>query len=329
MSLLLVSGGPESQHAASGHPERPDRVAAILEHLAQEVDLARIPRVEPEASDPAVVELVHTAAHAAAVRSMAQRGGGWFDGDTYCGPGSETAALRSVGGALRAVDAVCDREAAHAFSISRPPGHHATASRAMGFCIFNNVAIAARHAQRRGRRRIAIVDIDVHHGNGTEEIFWDDPTVLYCSLHEWPLYPGTGEAGARGGAGAVGANVNVPVPPGTAGDVWLERFDAEVLPAVTAFAPELVLVSAGFDGHVDDPLATLRLTAATYALVAERLRALTVDAGTGSVWVLEGGYDLAALRESVAAALRGLEPDGGPSGHQPPGGAITGPGTSR
>ena len=184
----------------------------------------------------------------------------------------------------------------------------------MGFCIFNNVAIAARHAQQRGRRRIAIIDIDVHHGNGTEEIFWDDPSVLYTSLHQFPLYPGTGHAGAHGGPGALGLNINVPLPSGTSGDEWLARFDANVLPAVIAFEPELVLVSAGYDAHAADPLATLQLTAATYAALASRVRALCAEAGSGSVWVLEGGYDLEALGESVAATLRGLvNGDGDPT----------------
>ena len=176
----------------------------------------------------------------------------------------------------------------------------------MGFCIFNNVAIAARHAQLRGRRRIAIVDIDVHHGNGTEEIFWDDPSVLYTSLHQWPLYPGTGHISARGGPDAFGLTLNVPLPSGTTGDEWLQRFEEIVLPAAAAFQPEMVLVSAGFDAHAADPLATLELSSATYGAAAARLRTLCAEQGGGSVWVLEGGYDLEALGESVVATLHGL-----------------------
>jgi acetoin utilization deacetylase AcuC-like enzyme len=311
MSVILISTGPEPEHSAPGHPERPDRVAAILDHIAGQEDLASLPRLDPTEADGAAIELVHTSAHAGAVRAMAQRGGGWFDGDTFCGPGSYAAALRSAGAALAAVDAVCDGRSDHAFSISRPPGHHATAGTAMGFCIFNNVAIAARQAQLRGRKRIAIIDIDVHHGNGTEEIFWDDPSVLYTSLHQYPLYPGTGHASAHGGPGALGFNINVPLPSGTSGDEWLAGFEGSVVPAVIAFEPELMLVSAGFDAHAADPLATLQLTAATYAALASRVRDLCAEAGSGSAWVLEGGYDLDALGESVAASLRGLVNEGG------------------
>jgi acetoin utilization deacetylase AcuC-like enzyme len=311
MSVILISTGPEPEHSAPGHPERPDRVTAILDHIAGQEDLASLPRLDPTEADGAAIELVHTSAHAGAVRAMAQRGGGWFDGDTFCGPGSYAAALRSAGAALAAVDAVCDGRSDHAFSISRPPGHHATAGTAMGFCIFNNVSIAARHAQLRGRKRIAIIDIDVHHGNGTEEIFWDDPSVLYTSLHQYPLYPGTGQASAHGGPGALGFNINVPLPSGTSGDEWLAGFEGSVVPAVIAFEPELMLVSAGFDAHAADPLATLQLTAATYAALASRVRDLCAEAGSGSAWVLEGGYDLDALGESVAATLRELVAPGG------------------
>jgi acetoin utilization deacetylase AcuC-like enzyme len=311
MSVILISTGPEPEHSAPGHPERPDRVTAILDHIAGQEDLASLPRLDPTEADGAAIELVHTSAHAGAVRAMAQRGGGWFDGDTFCGPGSYAAALRSAGAALAAVDAVCDGRSDHAFSISRPPGHHATAGTAMGFCIFNNVSIAARHAQLRGRKRIDIIDIDVHHGNGTEEIFWDDPSVLYTSLHQYPLYPGTGQASAHGGPGALGFNINVPLPSGTSGDEWLAGFEGSVVPAVIAFEPELMLVSAGFDAHAADPLATLQLTAATYAALASRVRALCGEAGSGSAWVLEGGYDLDALGESVAATLRELVAPGG------------------
>jgi len=306
MSLLLVSTGPEPEHSSAGHPERPDRVAAILERIGAEPDLAAIPRIDAVAAEESAVELVHPPSHVAAVRAMAARGGGWFDGDTYCAPGSREAALRSVGAALAAVDAVCDGRSEHAFSISRPPGHHATAVRAMGFCIFNNVAIATRQAQRRGRERIAIVDIDVHHGNGTEAIFWDDPSVLYTSLHEWPLYPGTGAAGDRGGEAAHGLTLNVPLASGCTGEGWLLRFDDLVLPALTAFHPDLVLVSAGYDAHSADPLATLELGTETYGAVAGRIADLCAGAGAGSVWVLEGGYDLDALGDSVAATLRAL-----------------------
>jgi acetoin utilization deacetylase AcuC-like enzyme len=287
-------------------------VAAILDHLASQPDLAGLPRVDPvEVEDP-MLELAHTRKHVADVRGLAEAGGGWFDADTYCRAGSYGAALRSVGAAVACADAVVDGRAVHAFAIVRPPGHHTGPERPMGFCLFNNAAIAVRHAQRRGMERVAVIDIDVHHGNGTEEVFWDDPTVLYTSLHQRPLYPGTGPASARGGPAALDLTLNVPVPPGTTGEEWLERFDAMVVPAVTGFRPDLVLVSAGYDGHVADPLASLRLTAGTYASVATRIAGLCAGAGIGSVWLLEGGYDLVALGESVAATLRSLLAESGP-----------------
>lgn len=260
--------------------------------------------------EPALLNLpllVHSRQHVERIASYVQAGGGWFDADTYCTPQSLSAALAAVGSSVRAVDSVIAGEARSAFVISRPPGHHATRDRAMGFCLFNNIAIAAAHARGKGRGRIAVVDIDVHHGNGTQEIFYDDPLLLYCSLHQFPWYPGTGDADERGGPDAVNATLNVPVRAGTDGTQWLRLFDTHVMPAVEAFAPELVLVSAGFDAHAADPLAQLRLTEETYAGVAERIKHLSsTDAGPGSVWLLEGGYDLNALATSVAACLRVL-----------------------
>ncbi|MGA8014382.1 MAG: histone deacetylase [Candidatus Dormiibacterota bacterium] len=304
--LLLVSTGPAPDHEAPGHPERPDRVAAVLHHLARLPDLAGLPRLEPAPADAELVELAHTPEHVAHVRHLAEHGGGWIDADTYCRPGSYAAALRSAGAGIAGLEAVLEHRSTHAFSLSRPPGHHATAGAAMGFCLFNNVAILARRARGEGVQRIAVIDIDVHHGNGTEEIFWDDPSVLYTSLHQWPLYPGTGAASARGGASASGLTVNLPIAPGASGEEWLGHFDKSLLPAVREFRPELVLVSAGYDAHAADPLASLRLTAATYAAAAERVAALCAERGIGSVWLLEGGYDLEALAESVAATLSSL-----------------------
>ncbi|HXZ98915.1 MAG TPA: histone deacetylase [Candidatus Binatia bacterium] len=314
--LTWVSTGPASEHEVPGHPERPDRVSAILGHLASDPALAALPRLEIADVEESTLHLAHTAEHVASLRALGQRGGGWVDPDTYCGRFSYAAALRSVGAALAAADAVIAGRAIHAFSLSRPPGHHATTRAAMGFCLLNNVAIAARWARRRGVSKLAIVDIDVHHGNGTEEIFWEDPSVLYTSLHQWPLYPGTGAASDRGGVTAPGLTVNVPVPPGTTGEQWLEKFDAMVLPAISSFAPELLLVSAGFDGHAADPLASLLLTEPTYAAVAGRLDAVCVERGIGAVWLLEGGYDLRALAESVGATLHALV------GRYPSGGGV-------
>ena len=305
--VLLHDQEQQRAHRAPGHPERPERVDAILSLVRADPDLDRIPVLEWQDVDVSETCLVHSYAHVAHVEAVARGGGGWFDADTYCTSESFDAALAAVSCSIRAVDAVLGGESQSAFVIARPPGHHATRDRAMGFCLFNNIAITAAHARRAGLERVAVIDIDVHHGNGTQDIFYDDPSVLYCSLHEYPWYPGTGPAEETGGPDAMGATVNVPVPAGTGGEQWLTMFDERIASAVDAFEPQLILVSAGFDAHAADPLAELRLSDDTYASVTGRVRRLSERHADGrSVWLLEGGYDLAALSNSVAECLRML-----------------------
>jgi acetoin utilization deacetylase AcuC-like enzyme len=305
--LALIRNDDQAEHSAAGHPERPDRVIAILEGIADDPELAALPWL---ASDPGRRDLpllVHSEDEVRRVEGLAVKGGGWFDPDTYCTEQSYAVALNAAACAARAADALMQGEARAAFAVVRPPGHHATVNVPMGFCLFNNAAIAVRTAQRAGASRVAIVDIDVHHGNGSQDIFYADASVLYASLHQSPWYPGTGHAGERGDPGASDTTVNVPVPPGTDGVRWLELFDESVLPAVTAFSPDLIVVSAGFDAHRDDPLADLRLDDATYTAIAERVRTLADAHCEGrNLWLLEGGYDLRAITASVAGCLHVL-----------------------
>ena len=306
--VAILSDDAFLEHDQPGHPESARRLMAIGEHLRSDAGLRDLPSVAVPEADPEVVLGAHGDAHVRRIERAAQGGGAWIDPDTYCTDRSYDVALRAAGAAVEGVAQVCSGAARSAFAIVRPPGHHATRDRAMGFCLFNNAAVAARAAQRRhGIGKVAIVDIDVHHGNGTQDVFYDDPSVLYCSLHQWPLYPGTGRRAETGEGAGAGTTVNAPVPPATTGEEWLAAFDELVAPAVRAHAPELIIVSAGYDGHRDDPLAKLRLDTATYAQAARRLAALAAGtAGGRTVWVLEGGYDLDALSASVAATLRTL-----------------------
>lgn len=303
MPLRVLSAGPEDAHARGGHPERPDRIRAALDGVG----------IAPQAAPPireSHALRVHSRAHVARVRDAVERGAP-LDADTYTTRASWDAALRSAGSALAAVQSA--REGTPAISLARPPGHHATRDAPMGFCLLNNVSIAA-HAAREAGERVAIVDVDVHHGNGTQQILSGDPFASFVSLHGWPLYPGSGAVEE-----AWPHVLNLPLAAGTGHEGYLEAFDAAVIPFVRRADPTLILVSCGFDAHHRDPLGNLALTASTYHAAISRLRALQPRIAA----ILEGGYDLAAIRRcaaATAAALQGLpdpEPEAAIEGARP------------
>ncbi len=298
-------------HAAPGHPERPERLTAIRTALEEAGEWDRMTPVAVRPVDEVDLLRVHSADHVRRVRETADLGRTvWFDPDTYACPASAEAAFLAAGGVCAAVDAVVAGEVAAAFCLVRPPGHHACRERAMGFCLFNNVAIAARRLRAvHGVRRILIVDWDVHHGNGTQEAFYDDPDVLYVSTHQWPHYPGTGARDQTGQGEGEGTTLNYPLPHGAGDEAFLEAID-EAIERAEGFGPDFVLVSAGFDAHADDPLAGLRLTESAYAEATRRVRDLAArTAGGRLVSTLEGGYDAAALGRSAVAHVQALSGD--------------------
>ncbi|MBI3434691.1 MAG: histone deacetylase family protein [Proteobacteria bacterium] len=306
MSTLLITHAACLDHLTpSGHPERPDRLRAIARALAHE-RFAPLMRVEAPRAEIAAIARCHPLDYVEALRAaVPQAGLARLDADTALSPGSFEAALRAAGGAVHAVDAVFAKTAANAFCAMRPPGHHTETARPMGFCLLNNAAIAARHAQiAHGAGRVAVVDFDVHHGNGTQEIFWADRTVMYCSTHEMPLYPGTGAKSERGEFNTI---VNAPLRAGDGGDAFKAAFEAAILPRLREFAPELLIVSAGFDAHARDPLANLNLVEADFAWATRKLMDIADASAQGRlVSLLEGGYDLEGLAQSVAAHVGAL-----------------------
>ncbi|HEY8489658.1 MAG TPA: histone deacetylase [Dehalococcoidia bacterium] len=293
------------RHAAAGHVEQPGRADAVMALLDGAGISGRCMGLTARPAERADLELVHTPAHVDYIQRLSSAGGGWIDVDTYVAASSWEVARTAVGGCLAAVDAVLTGSVQSAFAVVRPPGHHAERGRAMGFCLFNNVALAARHAQRRhGLARVAILDFDVHHGNGTQEIFYDDPSVLFFSVHQYPFYPGTGHWEETGEGEARGTTMNVPLPAGCGDGVYTAVFQELAVPLVRRFRPDLILVSAGFDAHLADPLAGMQVTAAGYRRLAETAAGLAEElCGGRSVWVLEGGYHLDALAWSVRVCV--------------------------
>ena len=305
MTTRLYSHPIYAEHLVpAGHPERPDRMKAVAEALSGE-DFDSLDRVTSPLGRVDDILLAHPEDYLRRVEySMPEEGIVRIDADTAASPKSWEAALTAFGAATAAVDDVLEGRVDNVFVAARPPGHHAEKNRAMGFCLFNNAAIAARHAQRvHGVERVAIVDWDVHHGNGTQDIFWSDPTVLYCSTHQMPLYPGTG-AKDETGAGNI---VNAPLSPGSGGGEFREAFQSRVLPALENFRPDLLIISAGFDAHWRDPLAEIELDENDFDWATGKLMDLAGrHSGNRVVSLLEGGYDLTGLGASVAAHVKRL-----------------------
>jgi acetoin utilization deacetylase AcuC-like enzyme len=306
MSTLLITHPACLEHLMPlGHPERPDRLRAIERALAAE-KFQTLARSQAPLAALETIALCHPMEYITEVREAAPREGLiQLDADTAMSPGTFEAALRAAGGAIHAVDEVVTKKAANAFVAARPPGHHAETARPMGFCLFDNAAIAARYSQQRyGIASAAIVDFDVHHGNGSQEIFWSDKTVMYCSTHQMPLFPGTGAVGETGEHNTV---VNAPLRPGDGGTAFRAAFETRILPRLSEFRPELVIISAGFDAHMRDPLANINLAEADFIWATQKLMDLADScAGGRVVSLLEGGYDLQALGNSVAAHVATL-----------------------
>jgi acetoin utilization deacetylase AcuC-like enzyme len=316
MAASVIFHHPSSlQHDPGPHPEQAARITAIEHGLASQEWLGFARRESPQVTRTQL-EAVHPPRLIDGLQALCASGGGMIDVDTVVSEGSWEAALHSAGGAVALVDALLgsggdDASVRFGASIHRPPGHHAEVRRAMGFCLFNNIAVAARHARdAHGVERVLVLDWDVHHGNGTQDVFYATDEVLFASIHEWPLYPGTGAAGETGTGAGAGFTLNLPVPTGSGDELFCSLVQHVVAPAAREYGPGLILVSAGFDAHADDPLAGCRVSDAGYATMATSVRALADELGVPAGVVLEGGYDLGALARGMVATLAALTAEG-------------------
>jgi acetoin utilization deacetylase AcuC-like enzyme len=318
--LLAVDPVFLEHDSGPGHPERPARLEAVERGITEAGLDDAVERVQAVPASRTSVERVHKAEYLDAVERFCEHGGGYLDGDTHVGPRSYEAALLAAGAGLTVADRLAAGEGDVGLCAVRPPGHHATIARAMGFCLINHVAVTAAELAARGER-VVIVDYDAHHGNGTQDIFYEHPDVLYVSMHEWPMYPGTGRLDEVGEGAGHGTTLNLPFPAGTTGDVYRRAVDDVVAPRIASFAPTRLLISAGYDGHRRDPLTDLGLAAGDFADLTVALAQLVPDARP--LLFLEGGYDLTALAVSVGASLSALVDDGA---YRPESSTTGGPG---
>ena len=305
MEVGLVYDPIYLKHDTGQHVENAGRLEAIISHLEEAGLKQQLTPIEPRAATTEELSLVHREQHITHIRDAAQRGGGWLDMDTVISPDSYNAALYAAGGAIRAAEAVMKGEVASAFALVRPPGHHATSQRAMGFCLFNNVAIAAEYALARYElERILIIDFDVHHGNATHETFYDNPHVLYTSTHQYPFYPGTGSVEETGSGAGKGTTINIPLPAGCGDSEYLQVFEQIIVPAARRFEPQLILVSAGYDAHWADGISLMQVSVTGFAQMVRIIKGLADELCSGRlVLSLEGGYHLTALAASVKATF--------------------------
>ena len=302
--LIVNELHDDSGHEEQGHPERPDRTRAVMDGVAELGLGSDLEFATSRVATRAELTRVHEGAYLDELGVFCYEGGGDIDQDTYATFDSWRIAQYAAGGGLAVIEQLRERDEGVGLVVTRPPGHHALRDRAMGFCLLNNVAVAAASLTALGER-VLIIDWDVHHGNGTQTIFWNDPNVLYVSTHEWPLFPGSGTPQEIGGVEALGKTVNIPLPPGATGDVVQRSIEQVAEPVIDEFAPTWVLVSAGFDAHRDDPLASLALSSGDFGALAKKVGTFAPGSGRLALF-LEGGYDLRALRTSVASTLSAL-----------------------